>query len=75
MQVFSKGVDKVTVVLMSARASRIENQDAIDGAIASMLSDPKQVYIIHSYMLLSARLFDIYIHEAELLGKFAKSGN
>ncbi|XP_021851379.2 ATPase 4, plasma membrane-type-like isoform X2 [Spinacia oleracea] len=44
IEVFSKGVDMVTVVLMSARASRIENQDAIDGVIASMLSDPKQVY-------------------------------
>ncbi|KNA13259.1 hypothetical protein SOVF_118430 [Spinacia oleracea] len=41
--VFSKGVDKDMVVLMSARASRIENQDAIDGAIVSMLSDPKQI--------------------------------
>lgn len=42
-QVFAKGVDKDTVVLMAARASRLENQDAIDTAIVSMLSDPKEV--------------------------------
>ncbi|KAK0594126.1 hypothetical protein LWI29_000450 [Acer saccharum] len=30
------------VVLMAARASRLENQDAIDGAIVAMLSDPKE---------------------------------
>lgn len=28
---------------MAARASRLENQDAIDFAIVSMLSDPKEV--------------------------------
>lgn len=31
------------VVLMAARASRTENQDAIDCAIVSMLDDPKEV--------------------------------
>lgn len=31
------------VVLMAARASRMENQDAIDAAIVSMLADPKEV--------------------------------
>ncbi|RYQ95955.1 hypothetical protein Ahy_B08g091351 [Arachis hypogaea] len=30
------------VVLMAARASRLENQDAIDCAIVSMLADPKE---------------------------------
>lgn len=29
---------------MSARASRLENQDAIDAAIVGMLADPKEVY-------------------------------
>lgn len=38
-----KDVDKDTVVLMAARASRLENQDAIDCAIVSMLDDPKEV--------------------------------
>lgn len=42
-QVFAKGVDKDMVVLMAARASRLENQDAIDTAIVSMLADPKEV--------------------------------
>ncbi|KAL9263238.1 Plasma membrane ATPase 1-like protein [Drosera capensis] len=40
--VFAKGVDPDSVVLMAARASRTENQDAIDGAIVSMLADPKE---------------------------------
>ena len=30
-------------MLMAARASRLENQDAIDAAIVSMLLDPKEV--------------------------------
>lgn len=42
-QVFAKGIDADTVVLMAARASRTENQDAIDTAIVGMLSDPKEV--------------------------------
>uniref|UniRef100_A0A0A0KVH3 Plasma membrane ATPase n=1 Tax=Cucumis sativus TaxID=3659 RepID=A0A0A0KVH3_CUCSA len=41
-KVFAKGVDVDTVVLMAARASRVENQDAIDAAIVGMLSDPKE---------------------------------
>lgn len=31
---------------MAARASRLENQDAIDTAIVSMLADPKEVFIL-----------------------------
>ncbi|CAI9095681.1 OLC1v1031677C1 [Oldenlandia corymbosa var. corymbosa] len=42
IEIFTKGVDKDTVVLMAARASRLENQDAIDTAIVSMLGDPKE---------------------------------
>ncbi|XP_021755229.1 ATPase 7, plasma membrane-type-like [Chenopodium quinoa] len=42
IEVFAKGVDKDMVVLLAARASRTENQDAIDGAIVSMLPDSKQ---------------------------------
>ncbi|KAF9611297.1 hypothetical protein IFM89_029735 [Coptis chinensis] len=37
-----KGVDSDSVVLMAARASRVENQDAIDAAIVGMLDDPKE---------------------------------
>ncbi|CAI0553845.1 unnamed protein product [Linum tenue] len=42
VEVFARGVDKDMVVLMAARASRLENQDAIDTAIVSMLGDPKE---------------------------------
>ena len=36
-------MDKETVVLLGARASRVENQDAIDACIVGMLGDPKEV--------------------------------
>lgn len=36
-------MDKDTVLLLSARASRVENQDAIDASIVGMLGDPKEV--------------------------------
>ncbi|KAL2237954.1 UNVERIFIED_CONTAM: Plasma membrane ATPase 1 [Sesamum indicum] len=42
IEVFAKDVDRDMVVLMAARASRLENQDAIDCAIVSMLDDPKE---------------------------------
>lgn len=42
-QVFAKGVDKEMVVLTAARASRLENQNANDTAIVSMLADPQEV--------------------------------
>lgn len=45
LQVFTKGVDKDMVCLMAARASRLENQDAIDAAIVGILADPKEVCI------------------------------
>ncbi|KAK8710191.1 hypothetical protein V6N13_145528 [Hibiscus sabdariffa] len=42
IEIFAEGVDPDTVVLMAARASRLENQDAIDAAIVGMLADPKE---------------------------------
>ncbi|EOY27420.1 Autoinhibited H(+)-ATPase isoform 1 [Theobroma cacao] len=42
VEVFSKDMDKDMIVLLAARASRLENQDAIDAAIINMLSDPKE---------------------------------
>ncbi|XP_062178671.1 plasma membrane ATPase 4-like isoform X1 [Phragmites australis] len=39
---FVKDMDKDTVVLYAARASRTENQDAIDASIVGMLADPKE---------------------------------
>ncbi|GFZ03651.1 H[+]-ATPase 4 [Actinidia rufa] len=45
IEVFAKGVDADTVVLMAARASRTENQDAIDAAIVGTLADPKEARV------------------------------
>ncbi|MED6204982.1 hypothetical protein PIB30_013748 [Stylosanthes scabra] len=42
IEVFAKDVDKEHVILLAARASRTENQDAIDAAIVGMLADPKE---------------------------------
>ncbi|KAI5412048.1 hypothetical protein KIW84_056937 [Lathyrus oleraceus] len=42
VEVFVKGVDAETVVLMTTRASRLENQDAIDTSIVGTLNDPKE---------------------------------
>ncbi|CAM8922766.1 unnamed protein product [Rhodiola kirilowii] len=42
IEVFTAGIEKDHVILLAARASRIENQDAIDTAIVGMLSDPKE---------------------------------
>ncbi|KAK6944390.1 hypothetical protein RJ641_025492 [Dillenia turbinata] len=42
IEVFSPNMDKDTVVLLAARASRVENQDAIDASIVNMLADPKE---------------------------------
>ncbi|XP_052209407.1 plasma membrane ATPase 4-like isoform X1 [Diospyros lotus] len=45
IEVFAKGVDKEHVILLAARASRTENQDAIDAAIVGMLADPKEARV------------------------------
>ncbi|CAN6448067.1 unnamed protein product [Victoria cruziana] len=42
IEVFVKGMDKDTVMLLAARASRVENQDAIDACTVGMLADPKE---------------------------------
>ncbi|KAG0582885.1 hypothetical protein KC19_3G093200 [Ceratodon purpureus] len=42
IECFSKTVDKEAVMLLAARASRMENQDAIDAAIVGMLADPQE---------------------------------
>ncbi|KAG5243773.1 hypothetical protein OIU77_030836 [Salix suchowensis] len=42
IKVFIKDMDNDTLLLLAARASRIENQDAIDGSIVGMLGDPKE---------------------------------
>lgn len=42
IEVFNKNMDKDMVILLAARAARLENQDAIDTAIVNMLADPKE---------------------------------
>ena len=42
VEIFAAGVEKDDVILFAARASRVENQDAIDAAMVGMLSDPKE---------------------------------
>ncbi|KAL9242278.1 hypothetical protein vseg_016295 [Gypsophila vaccaria] len=42
IEVFCPGVDKEHVLLLAARASRVENQDAIDTCMVGMLADPKE---------------------------------
>jgi H+-transporting ATPase len=42
-EVFAKGVDGDTVVLIAARATSMENQDATDSAIVGMLFAPKGI--------------------------------
>ncbi|KAL2534002.1 ATPase 9 [Abeliophyllum distichum] len=42
IEIFAKDVDKEMAVLLGARASRVENQDAIDACIVGMLADPKE---------------------------------
>lgn len=50
-QVFVKDIDKDMVILYAARASRVENQDAIDTCIVGMLADPKEVNLDFQYVL------------------------
>nr|KJB66333.1 hypothetical protein B456_010G136300 [Gossypium raimondii] len=42
IEVFMDNIDKEMVLLLAARASRVENQDAIDACIVGMLGDPKE---------------------------------
>ncbi|XP_010531891.1 PREDICTED: ATPase 10, plasma membrane-type isoform X1 [Tarenaya hassleriana] len=42
IEVFVDFMDKDTILLLASRASRLENQDAIDAAIVSMLADPRE---------------------------------
>ncbi|GAB4841982.1 ATPase 9, plasma membrane-type [Ancistrocladus abbreviatus] len=42
VEIFVNDIDKDTAILLAARASRVENQDAIDACIVGMLADPKE---------------------------------
>ncbi|CAI0467928.1 unnamed protein product [Linum tenue] len=68
VEVFARGVDKDLVVLMAARASRLENQDAIDTAIVNMLGDPKEILnLAHNKKELANKVHSI-------IDKFAERG-
>ncbi|CAI9757752.1 unnamed protein product [Fraxinus pennsylvanica] len=45
IKVLHKYMDIDMIVLLAARASRLENQDAIDTAIINMLNDPKEARV------------------------------
>ncbi|KAL7160896.1 hypothetical protein ACSBR2_041524 [Camellia fascicularis] len=53
IEVFARGVDGEAVVLMAARASRVENQDAIDAAIVGMLANPKEDLLVFFALILT----------------------
>ncbi|KDO35884.1 hypothetical protein CISIN_1g041932mg, partial [Citrus sinensis] len=53
IEIFAKGVDVDTVVLMAARASQLENLDVIDAAVVGMLADPKKVFHLFDFSSLS----------------------
>ncbi|XP_020578324.1 ATPase 9, plasma membrane-type-like [Phalaenopsis equestris] len=42
IEIYTKDIDKDDLLLYAARASRVENQDAIDACIVGMLADPKE---------------------------------
>ncbi|KAL7588560.1 plasma membrane ATPase 2 [Lactuca sativa] len=42
VEIFAMDCYKDTLILMGARASRVENQDAIDACIVNMLGDAKE---------------------------------
>ncbi|CAA7395008.1 unnamed protein product [Spirodela intermedia] len=42
IEMFNDDMEKDMIILLAARASRLENQDAIDTAIVNMLADPKE---------------------------------
>lgn len=54
---FPKDADKDTVMLLAARASRVENQDAIDASIVGTLADPKEVVNMPSVFVCVASIF------------------
>jgi H+-transporting ATPase len=71
IEVFAKGVDKDHVVLLAARASRVENQDAIDAAMVGMLADPKEVKLSALHNLTQSnereRLSHVHVCRQELV--------
>lgn len=67
MQVFVKDIDKDTLILLGARASRVENQDAIDACIVGMLGDPKEVCLNQRIVCRESKILLIAINKNFLL--------
>ncbi|ONM29888.1 C2 and GRAM domain-containing protein [Zea mays] len=57
LQVFEREFTQDQVIMKAARASRIENQDAIDTAIIGMLADPKEAQHTNHRTKLHLRIF------------------
>ncbi|CAH1417062.1 unnamed protein product [Lactuca virosa] len=51
VEIFEKDCDKDTMILKGARASRVENQDAIDACIVNMLGDAKEARLSYELNL------------------------
>lgn len=51
IEVFAKDFNKENMLLFAARASRIENQDAIDAAVIGTLANPKEVSLFFVHCL------------------------
>uniref|UniRef100_A0A803KQS4 P-type H(+)-exporting transporter n=1 Tax=Chenopodium quinoa TaxID=63459 RepID=A0A803KQS4_CHEQI len=68
IEVFNKDMEKDTVILFAARASRLENQDAIDAAIVNMLSDPREI------LALCQEKNEIAGKVLEMIDRFAEKG-
>ncbi|KAI8026370.1 ATPase 4, plasma membrane-type [Camellia lanceoleosa] len=67
-KVFPRGVDGEAVVLMAVRASRVENQDAINAAIVGTLADLKEVLnLAHNKSEIERRVHAV-------IDKFAEQG-
>lgn len=64
-----KDVNQDTLILLGARASRVENQDAIDACIVGMLGDPKEVCIQENFNLcdISLILFFFFLKSRSFL--------
>lgn len=52
MRVFVEGVNQDDVILIAARASQTENQDATDTAIVGVLADQEVMDITNSFIYL-----------------------
>lgn len=64
-----------TVVLMAARASRTENQDAIDTAIVGMLADPKEVSLTCTCFVASFHIICNYSESNVFIYFFSLKGS